>query len=91
MRYVAANVRRLRLRAGLTQDGLAERANVETTYIARVESARINLTIGLLGQLADALGVPPGRLLRPATMHAITRGRPRKKKPRQTVRAGSTG
>jgi transcriptional regulator with XRE-family HTH domain len=78
MKNVAANVRRLRLRAGLTQDALAERASVETDYLARVEAAKYNITIGLLGQIADALGVPPGRLLRDAKMHEITRGRPRK-------------
>jgi ribosome-binding protein aMBF1 (putative translation factor) len=86
MHYVAANVRRLRLRAGLTQDGLAERANMETTYVARVEAAKINLSIGMLGQLADALGVPPGRLFRPATMHEITRGRPKKARRKGTKR-----
>lgn len=78
MQFAAANIRRLRTRAALTQEGLASASGLDVTYVARVERATINLSIGVLAQIADALGVEPGRLLRPARMHAIAMGRPRK-------------
>jgi len=78
MQYVAANIRRLRTRRGLTQQGLADASGLDLTYVARVERASINLSVGVLAQFADALAVDPGKLLRPAKMHVIAMGRPRK-------------
>ena len=80
MRWIAGNVRRLRVRAGLTQDGLAEAADVDTTFVQKLERAVVNPTIGKLTAVADALGVPPGALLRQSKMHAIVKGRPPRKK-----------
>lgn len=45
-------VRQARLAAGLTQDQLAERAGVERTYLARMESG---LTVVLLDRVMRAL------------------------------------
>ena len=79
MSYIAANIRRRRTRLGLTQDELAEGAHVDSTYITRVERAKVNVTVGVLAQLAVALRCRPGDLLRPAKMHAIEMGRPKRK------------
>lgn len=79
MQYAAANIRRVRTRRGLTQEALAAASGLDVTYLARVERATINLSIGVLAQLADALEVEPGQLIRPARMHVIAMGRPRKK------------
>lgn len=78
MQYVAANIRRLRIRRGLTQESLADASGLDLTYVARVERAGINVSVGVLAQFADALGVAPGKLLLPAKMHAIAVGRPKK-------------
>ena len=79
MQYAAANIRRRRLLRGFTQEDLAANSGLDVTYLARVERATINLSIGVLAVLADALEVEPGKLLRPARMHVIAMGRPKKK------------
>lgn len=54
---VAANVRRLRARAGYTQEALAERADLSTVGVALIEGGKTNVTIATLCQLAYALEV----------------------------------
>jgi transcriptional regulator with XRE-family HTH domain len=76
--YVAANVRRIRLRRDMIQEALTEAAELHLTFIQRIEAGRVNPSVGVLVQLADALDVSPAILLRPATMPEIKRGRPRK-------------
>lgn len=80
--YVAGNVRRLRIRAGFTQEQLAELADIDLTYAQRIERGTTNLTVGILAAIADALDVVPGALLRRAPKPIIRRGRPRKRVPR---------
>lgn len=75
---IAGNVRRLRTQRGLTQEALAERAGQDLSYLQRVERGATNLSVGVLLAIATALDVPPVRLLRPATLPAVKRGRPRK-------------
>lgn len=75
--YVAANVRRLRERAGLSQEKLAERADLHFTYLQRVERGTANPSVRVLAQLAGALGVQPGRLLRKAAPVERKLGRPK--------------
>lgn len=77
---IAANVRRARLRRGLTQEALAERAGQDLSYLQRVERGATNLTVGVLLALAKALGVPPAALVRKARLAPIQRGRPPKRK-----------
>jgi transcriptional regulator with XRE-family HTH domain len=80
LRYIAANVRRLRAGRGLTQEGLADRAGVAPRYVQELENARTNLTLAMLVQIADALEVDPRRLLRPTAPLPPSRpGRPPKR------------
>jgi transcriptional regulator with XRE-family HTH domain len=54
----------LREDKGLTQVDLAKRANVERTYIVKLESGnKKNPSLDILGKLAKALGVPVTELL----------------------------
>ena len=54
-------VRRLRLRAGLTQEGLADRSGVSVRTIRGLETGhRRNPQLASLVQLADALGLSAG-------------------------------
>lgn len=76
---IAANIRKLRARKGLTQEQLAEHADLHLTYIQGIERGTRNISVGVLLTVADALKVPPYRLLKPAKLEAPKRGRPRKK------------
>ena len=73
---IAANVVRLRTARGYTQEALAERAELDLRYLQRVERAKVNLSVAVLAQLADALDVAPGRLFRRAKLAPARRGRP---------------
>lgn len=53
---LAANLRRLRLQAGLTQEQLASAADVGGRHIQRIEAGEANVTLGSLARLATALG-----------------------------------
>ena len=61
---IATNVRGLREQRGLTQEALAEAAELSTVGVALVEGARTNVTTATLCQLAYALEVDVSRLLR---------------------------
>lgn len=62
-RVVAENVRRLRRLAELSQEGLAERADLHRTYVGAIERAERNLSLDNIERLALALGVEPAALL----------------------------
>jgi transcriptional regulator with XRE-family HTH domain len=86
---IAANVRRARLRRGLTQETLAERAGQDLSYLQRVERGATNLSVGVLLALARALGVPPAALVRKARLAPVTRGRPPKRKKAGAEKSGN--
>ena len=54
---VAWNLRRLRVAQGTAQELLAVDAEVDRTYISRLERAKENPTVAVLERLAAALGV----------------------------------
>jgi transcriptional regulator with XRE-family HTH domain len=58
-----ARVRRLRLARGLSQEALAERAELHWTYVSGVERGVRNPGLNTIGRLAKALGVSPAKLL----------------------------
>jgi transcriptional regulator with XRE-family HTH domain len=53
---VGEEIRRARLRHGLTQAQLGTRLGAAATYVAAIERGRENLTLGSLARIADALG-----------------------------------
>ena len=57
-------MRRLRESRGLTQEELAERAEVSATYIGFVERGDNVPTLTIILQIASALAVRPSELLR---------------------------
>ncbi len=54
---VAAAIRSLRLRAGLSQRQLAQRMNVPRTYVSKIENEKACPTLSSLERLAEALRV----------------------------------
>ena len=60
---LAENVRRLRLSAGLSQEELADRADLHRTYISSIERSERNVSLENIFLLAEALGVTPADLV----------------------------
>lgn len=54
---VARNLRKLRVRRGLSQEVLAVDAAIDRTYVSRLERGLENPTVAVLERLAVALGV----------------------------------
>lgn len=71
----AANVRRARLAADLSQEQLAFDAGVDRTYISQVERQKRNPTIIILARIASALKMPPGDLLASSGVPTPRRGK----------------
>jgi transcriptional regulator with XRE-family HTH domain len=61
---VATNLRRIRQALGITQEELAHRSDLSVRYIGAVERAEASASITIIDQIATALGVDPGELLR---------------------------
>jgi DNA-binding XRE family transcriptional regulator len=79
--FIAANTRRWRLRRGMTQEGLAELADLDLRFVQRIERGTTNLSVSALIALADALKVEPTALFRVAKLTPARPGRPRKTNP----------
>lgn len=61
-KQIGERLRSLRVSAGLTQERLAERADMHPTYIGQLERGEKNATIESFCKLANALNVPPAQL-----------------------------
>lgn len=59
---VAGNLKRIRLERGLSQEELADLANVNRNYIGMIERRENSPTVDMIEQIAEALGVDPIRL-----------------------------
>ncbi len=60
---LAKNVRKYRQAAGLSQEELAHRAELDRTYISSIERSVYAATIDVVDRLAKALGVEASDLL----------------------------
>lgn len=56
-KHLGRAVRVLRDRAGLTQNALGKRADLDPTWISHIESGHVNITWGNLRRVASGLGV----------------------------------
>ncbi|MGH6767746.1 MAG: helix-turn-helix domain-containing protein [Xanthobacteraceae bacterium] len=54
-KLVAWNLRRLRVRRSLSQEDLAADANVDRSYVGRLERGQENPTVGILERIAAVL------------------------------------
>jgi len=62
-RHLGARIARFHMKAELTQEGLAERAGIAASYVARIEIGSRHSTLDVLGKIADALDLPLHRLI----------------------------
>ena len=62
---VGGNVARLRKQRGLTQEALAQAADVKQTYLSEIENGKRNPTLGMMERIAAALGADVHDLTRP--------------------------
>lgn len=63
-RIVARNLKRLRTNQGLSQEDLADRADLNRNYVGMIERCENAATVDTLEKLADALDVGPVEFLR---------------------------
>lgn len=56
-------LRKVRKHKGLSQDELALRAEIDRSYIGRVERAEANITLDMLYKIAEVLDCDPHELL----------------------------
>jgi len=61
---LAANVRQLRHEKGLSQEALADVADINRTYISKLESGATWAGLQIIAKLAGVLGVAPADLLK---------------------------
>ena len=61
--WLAVVIRRRRTAAGISQEELADRAQLHRTYISLVERVKRNLTVDALDRIAAGLGVSASRLI----------------------------
>lgn len=57
LRLIAHNVRKYRKLAKLSQEALADKANIDRTFISDIENAKKNITVETLAKLAKALKI----------------------------------
>ncbi len=62
---IGLNIAHYRKRAGMTQDQLAEKADISRGYLGEIEAPNmvVNVSLEILFNIADALQVLPGKLL----------------------------
>ncbi|MEQ1906898.1 MAG: helix-turn-helix transcriptional regulator [Pirellulaceae bacterium] len=63
-KIVAKNVRKFRLKLDLSQESLAEKAEMHWTFISGVERCKYNISLNSMVRLAKALGRAPYELLK---------------------------
>jgi transcriptional regulator with XRE-family HTH domain len=56
-------LRKARKKAGLTQEELSFRAEVDRTYISMLEHDKKSPTLDVLFRLCDAMGVPASKII----------------------------
>lgn len=70
----ATNLRRLRQAKGLSQEALAYEADVNRTYLSKLEKGVSYVGLEIIGKLAETLGVEPAEFLKlPPKRHGRTK------------------
>jgi transcriptional regulator with XRE-family HTH domain len=59
-------LKRARASVGISQEDLADRADVHASYVSQLERGIKSPTLGVMLRLAGALGLPAGEMVRAA-------------------------
>lgn len=62
-RQLGGRIARFRAHGGMSQEALAEKADIAPSYLARIETGARRPTLDVLGRLSDALGIQLHRLI----------------------------
>ena len=71
----AANLRRLRHSKGLSQEELAYEANINRTYISKLEKGISYAGLEIIGKIAAVLNVEPATLLKLPMRRRLNKGK----------------
>jgi transcriptional regulator with XRE-family HTH domain len=63
-KIVAKNVRKFRQKLGLSQESLAEKADMHWTFVSGIERCKYNISLDSIVRIAKALGRAPYELLK---------------------------
>jgi len=77
---IGRRIKELRVARKLTQEAFAERLDVTTRYVQRVERGNQNVSIEVLADFANGLGVPIAVLFKAPSKKAVEQVRPNRKK-----------
>ncbi len=55
-KLLGKNIRRIRIKKGISQEQLAMRTGVTQSHISRIESGNFNPTLDTIAKIAEALG-----------------------------------
>ncbi len=61
---VARAIRQRRKQIGLSQEVLAEKADIDRTYVSLIERSKVNITLVVASKIARALGLSLSRLIK---------------------------
>ena len=61
-RYLGLNIAYYRKEKGLSQSQLAERINISRTHMSRIETADCAVSLDVVFQICDCLGIKPSKL-----------------------------
>ena len=70
-RQFGLRLKELRDAKGMTQEDLAEKAELFRTYLSRIETGGANPTLTVIHQLAIAMGEEPANLLQPPSISVV--------------------
>ncbi|KRS21902.1 XRE family transcriptional regulator [Alishewanella sp. WH16-1] len=62
-KQLGENIRKRRVEIGLSQDNLALNANIDRSYIGRIERGEVNITVEMLFKIAAYIKIDPRDLL----------------------------
>lgn len=66
-RVIGERLRKQRKKAALTQENVAERANITVVYMSKIENGRVRPTLDLLCQICEIVGLDLGDLFHDAS------------------------
>ena len=61
-KYLGLNIAYYRKACGLSQEALAERVNISRTHMSRIETADCAVSLDVVFDICDTLGVTPDKM-----------------------------